>query len=305
MSPYSIFFLDANARDRVRAWGGGREEMNALAALAAAESALARDTRGNGPGELGAHGPVFAAAPPPNSDALVFAGKGTELLSKLEEALLAEARARPGACGLALGKAVELLGEQACAGGSAESTLREPEVFVEEALARSLAHLEDTLLLRARAARASDRGGAASREAIVRADQALRPVDATQPPARVSLKTGMLATPLKRPSSAPLVRLPAADGGSDLRNRQRAYDDRRAGRVRTPQHAVVRPIPKVFDANATCNHCFKPVRVRRDENGRLQPQLSNRLARMSVPTFLGLPLVRATLHPSPCTLHKP
>ena len=101
------------------------------------------------------------------------------------------------------------------------------------------------------------------------------------------------------------VRLPAADGGSELRNRQRVYDDRRAGRVRTPQHAVVRPVPKVFDANATCNHCFKPVRVRRDENGRLQPQLSNRLARMSVPTFLGLPLVRATLHPAPCTLHKP
>ena len=278
--------------------------MNALAALSAAESALAHDNLGNGPCQLGAHGPAFAKAPPQNSDELVFAGQGTDLLSKLEEALLDEARARPGACGLALGKAVELLGEQACAGGSAESTLREPEVFVEEALARSLAHLEDTLLLRARAARASDRGGAASREAIVRADQALRPADAPQP--SVGVKTGMPATPLKRPSSAPLVRMPAPDGGSDLRIRQRAYDDRRAGRVRTPQHAVVRPAPKVFDANATCNHCFKPVRVRRDVNGRLQPQLSNRLARMSVPTFLGLPLVRAaTLHLQPAQTLNP
>ena len=249
--------------------------MNALAALAVAESALARDNSGVRPEQLGVHGTVFAAAPPPTTDALVFAGQGTELLSQLEEALLAEARARPGACGLALGKAVELLGEPSLACRSAESSPREPEVFVEEALAKSLAHLEDTLLLRARAARVSDRGGAAGREAIVSADQALRPTEAPQPPA--GLKTRM---PAKRPSSAPLVRMPAPDGGSDLRIRQRAYDDRRAGRLRMPQHAVVRPVPKVFDANATCNHCFKPVRVRRDENGRLQSQLSNSLARM-------------------------
>jgi len=287
--------------------------MTALAALLSAESAavLARDNRGDGPGQRGAHGTVFAAAPPPTSNAggwrsreEEFADQGTELLSQLERALLAEARARPDACVLALVKAAVLLGEPAGASGTAECTPREPEVFVEEAIARSLAHLEDTLLLRARAVCAPDENGDASREAIVRADQALRPADAPQP--SVGVKTGMPTTPLKRPSSAPLVRMPAPDGGSDLRIRQRAYDDRRAGRVRTPQHAVVRPAPKVFDANATCNHCFKPVRVRRDVNGRLQPQLSNRLARMSVPTFLGLPLVRAaTLHLQPAQTLNP
>ena len=122
--------------------------------------------------------------------------------------------------------------------------------------------------------------------------QALRSADALPHRAGAApLKTGVRAAQLKRPSSAPLVHPPASDGGSDLRIRQRAYDDQRAGRGSTPQHAVVRPAPKVFDANATCNHCFKPGRVRRDENGRLQPKLSSRLARMSVPTFMGLPLV--------------
>lgn len=275
--------------------------MNELDALAAAESAPDRDTD-DGPGQRGACGPVFASAPPPAINFLVFAGQGKELLSQFEEAIITEARARPGACSQAMVKAVELIGEPAGSGGPAESITREPEVLVEEALLHALACLEDTLLLRARAARASDWDGAASREAIARAHQALRLADAprTGRSERVSLKTGTRTTPLKRPLSAPLVHMPAQDCGSDLRIRQRSYDDRRAERVRTPQHPVV--APKVFDAYATCNHCFKPVRVRRDENGRLQPQqLSNRLARMCVPTFLGLPLVRATSRPAPCT----
>jgi len=105
--------------------------MTALAALLSAESAavLARDNRGDGPGQRGAHGTVFAAAPPPTSNAggwrsreEEFADQGTELLSQLERALLAEARARPDACVLALGKAAVLLGEPAGASGTAECT---------------------------------------------------------------------------------------------------------------------------------------------------------------------------------------
>ena len=265
--------------------GGGdhTHAMSALAALAAAEAALdvgaLDDDSSGGTGEE--HGGQARPAG--------FEDHGSELLARLEDALVAEARARPSACARALGKAAELAGEPAALAGGVHQ--REPGVWVEDALARSLSRLEDTLLLRARGA-GDQQGGATNREAIARADQALRSADALPHRAGAApLKTGVRAAQLKRPSSAPLVHPPASDGGSDLRIRQRAYDDQRAGRVRTPQHAVVRPAPKVFDANATCNHCFKPGRVRRDENGRLQPKLSSRLARMSVPTFMGLPLV--------------
>ena len=80
---------------------------------------------------------------------VMFAEQGNERLGAFESALLAEARARPDACGRALDKATALVGtahRAEVAGGGSQVG----ELFVEDALAKSLARFENSLLIRAR-----------------------------------------------------------------------------------------------------------------------------------------------------------
>jgi hypothetical protein len=202
----------------------------------------------------------------------------------MESALLAEARARPDACAKALDKAAALV-EEAIPTGPPAGVEPDSGILVEDALAKSLARFEDSLLQRAR----SESGSLA----LVRADKTVSGMQDAEAVWRVprTSEVGKRSGPRARPASAPLVHSWVPDGGSRIRIRQRAYDEKRAGRKRQEdEHAYARPEPEVFDAGAAFNHCFKPVRVRRDENGRLQPRVSNRLMRMSMPTFMGLPV---------------
>lgn len=213
---------------------------------------------------------------------VMFAEQGNERLGAFESALLAEARARPDACGRALDKATALVGtahRAEVAGGGSQVG----ELFVEDALAKSLARFENSLLIRARSE--------ASSHAVIRADKTITSMQ-LQAPVKDSVGTGKRS--VARPASAPLAHVRASATGSHIRIRQRTYDDKRVGRKRHDGELVyTRPEPEFFDAEAACNHNFKPVRVRRDENGRLQPRVSNRLLRMSMPTFMGVPVESA------------
>jgi len=211
-------------------------------------------------------------------------------LAKMEAVLLEAARsdARWG-CRKALGKAEEVLGQLDAAQQKAAG--HEPMVFVEDALVKSLARLEDSLLLRVR----SDAGqkNRTVYKAVARADQSMRALERDELSGRSSafFEVGKCHTGT-RPASAPQDHTVPRSGEPDLRIRQRAYDDRRRGHVRHEDAAYRRPVREVFDARAVCNHNFKTFKLRRDGNGRLQaPRASSRLSRLSMPTFLGLPIV--------------
>jgi hypothetical protein len=209
-----------------------------------------------------------------------FAEEGTERLAAFEAALLAEARTRTDACSRELDKATALVANELQAKFAVGERLGQ-ELFVEDALARSLARFEDSLLIRAR----SEHGS----HAVHRADKTVRAMQDSSGLGRQA--PGEFKADRVRPASAPLVYLRGQASESHIRIRQRAYDDRRAGRKRRDgEHAYPRPEPDSFDPDAACNHSFKPVRVRRDENGRLQPRVSGRLLRMSMPTFMGVPV---------------
>ena len=210
-----------------------------------------------------------------------FAEEGTERLAAFEAALLAEARTRADTCSRALDKATFLLANELQANFAVGERLGQ-ELFVEDALAQSLARFEDSLLIRAR----SEHGS----HAVDRADKTVRTMQDSSDLGRQG--PGEFKADRVRPPSAPLVYLRGQQASeSHIRIRQRAYDDRRAGRKRRDgEHAYPRPEPDCFAPDAACNHSFKPVRVRRDENGRLQPQVSSRLLRMSMPTFMGVPV---------------
>jgi len=208
-------------------------------------------------------------------------------LAKMEAALLEAARsdARWG-CRKALGKAEEVLGQLGAARQKAAS--HEPTVFIEDALVKSLARLEDSLLLRVR----SDAGqkNRTVYKAVARADQSMRAVE-RDGRSSAFLEVGTRHTGT-RPASALQDHTVPRSREPNLRIRQCAYDDRRRGHVRHEDAAYQRPVREVFDARAVCNHNFKTVKLRRDEKGRLQaPRASSRLSRLSMPTFLGLPIV--------------
>ena len=258
--------------------------MNAQAALEAAESLALRSN-------ADASMLVRDAAADPQLD---FAERGHELLAKMEMALLAQAKSHPTACGRALDRAAEII-HDACPVQSMprehESTDRhKPDsFFVEDALAKALARMEVSLLHRTRCD--ADKEQSIHTLAVTRADQAIRRLHQRDELTRCSsafFKTGMSDAPKKRPVSA-------SNAEHELRIRQRAYDDKRRGRTRNRDDvAFSRPVREDLQAQifAAVDHCFKRVKVRRDENGRLQPKISNRIARMAMPTFLGMPIVR-------------
>ena len=257
--------------------------MNAVAALEAAES-LALSSNAD------ASMRVRDAAADPQLET-------AELLAKMEMALLAEAKSHPTTCGRALDRAAEII-HDACSvqsvprGHESTADRQKPGSFfvedahIEDALAKALARMEVSLLHRTRCD--ADKEQSIHTLAVTRADQAIRRLhqrdELTGCPSAF-FKTGMSDAPKKRPVSA-------SNAEHELRIRQRAYDDKRRGRTRNRDDvAFSRPVREDLQTQifAAVDHCFKRVKVRRDENGRLQPKFSNRIARMSMPTFLGMP----------------
>lgn len=255
--------------------------MNALAALEAAESLA-----------LSSNVDASMHVPDPQMD---FPELGHELLAKMEMALLAEAKSNPSTCGRALDRAAEIIHDPRSVqslprGDESTADSQKPgSFFVEDALAKALARMEVSLLHRTRCD--ADKEQSIHTLAVTRADQAIRRLhqrDELTGCSSAFFKTGMSDAPKKRPVSA-------SNAEHELRIRQRAYDDKRRGRTRNRDDvAFSRPVREDLQTQifAAVDHCFKRVKVRRDENGRLQPKISNRIARMSMPTFLGMPIVR-------------
>jgi hypothetical protein len=225
-----------------------------------------------------------------------FEERGAELLEQLEKALLAEARANPESCRLGVSKAVSLIVDTAEVGSRAQKLpMRRAEntrVPFEADLGKALKKLENSLLLHVREGAGSDK---TIRKALVRTHKTIHGTQTqNHDPVPTANKHAVKKREHVRPSSAPFVRPRIPYNEQDLHARQRAYDDARRGRVRvTTSASGFKPmLREQFDAGKACNHCFKPVRVPRDENGRLQPRpVSNRLSRISMPSFLGKPFV--------------
>ena len=162
---------------------------------------------------------------------LGFAERGSELLAKMEAAMLAEVRTHPIASGKALDKASAIVPSKS-ANPPRPVLEDEPGMFVEDALAKSLARMEHSMLLHVRSEEATHRGMHGG--AITLAHQTIRAVQQRDDLAGRSafFKTGKRGAPPKRPASAPLVHPPTKSGEEALRVRQRAYDDARRGRLR-------------------------------------------------------------------------
>lgn len=232
---------------------------SALAALEAAEAALdiagaASKTASNAPigtdneaveqaaqvesiAGQARHARNDSALPPQ----LGFAERGSELLAKMEAAMLAEVRTNPTSSGKALDKATAIVEDTSAAAAAQNKSKRPPRpaveehtgIFVEDALAKSLAKMEHSILLHVRSEAATHRGMHGG--PITRADQTIRAVqqrDALIGRSSAFFKTGKRGAPPKRPASAPLVHLPTKSGEEALRIRQRAYDDARSGRAK-------------------------------------------------------------------------
>ena len=230
---------------------------------------------------------VLGSAAPAAEAVPAFAEHGPGALAKFERALLAEARLRPDASGRALSRATSELGLNSgadvhthgpgCAPLEAAGT-----EFVETALAQSLERFEASMLTRS-----GDHAVIRAHDMLLRDDLAGRSAAAFDP-------MGKRRQP-PRPASAPLGRrrgdschAQVADTPAETLRRQREYDDRRRGRAQFSVPAYPRPQAQRFDPAAPSTHHSQPVRVRRDENGRLlQPRVSARLSRISMPSFLG------------------